>query len=65
MKMFGQGMKAYHLYTVERGTKVERLNPNLSKQIRRALGTEREVLIVAKEKDIEELQKFTREDDNC
>ena len=60
--MFGQGKKAYDLYTVQRGTKVERLNPNLPKQIRKALGTEREVLISAKEKDIEELQKSIRED---
>ena len=62
VKMFGQGKRAYDLYTVQRGTKVERLNPNLSKQIRKALGTEREVLISAKEKDIEELQKSIRED---
>ena len=62
VKMFGQGKKAYDLYTVQRGTKVERLNPNLPKQIRKALGTEREVLISAKEKDIEELQKSIRED---
>ena len=62
VKMFGQGKKAYDLYTVQRGTKVERLNPNLPKEIRKALGTEREVLIAAKEKDIEELQKSIRED---
>ena len=44
-----------------RGTKIERLNPNLPKQIRKALDTEREVLIVAKDcKDIEELQKSIR-----
>lgn len=62
VKMFGQGKKAYDLYTVQRGTKVERLNPNLSKEIRKALGTESEVLIAEKEKDIEELQKSIRED---
>ena len=60
--MFGQGKKAYDLYTVQRGTKVKRLNPNLPKQIRKALGTELEVLIAEKEKDIEELQKSIRED---
>ena len=60
--MFGQGKKVYDLYTVQRGTKVERLNPNLPKQIRKALGTEREVLIAVKEKDIEELQKSIREE---
>ena len=60
VKMFGQGKKAYDLYTVQRGTKVERLHPNLPKQIRKALGTEREVLISAK--DIEGLQKSIRED---
>ena len=62
VKMFGQGKKAYDLYTVQRGTKVERLNPNLPKEIRKALGTEREVLISTKEKDIQELQKSIRED---
>ena len=51
--MFGQGKKAYDLYTVQRGTAGKRLNPNLPKQIRKALGTEREVLVVVKEKDIE------------
>ena len=51
--MFGQGKKAYDLYTVQRGTGVKRLNPNLPKEIRKALGTEREVLVVVKEKDIE------------
>ena len=55
-------VKMFDLYTVQRSTKVERLNPNLPKQIRKALGTELEVLIAAKEKDIEELQKSIRED---
>ena len=62
MRMFGQGKKAYDLYTVQRGTGGKRLNPNLPKQIRKALGTEREVLVVVKEKDIEELRKSIRED---
>ena len=60
--MFGQGKKAYDVYTVQRGTGVKRLNPNLPKQMRKALSTEHEVLIVAKEKDIVELQKSIRED---
>ena len=46
-----------------RGTKSERLNPNLPKQIRKVLGTEREVLIFPKEKDIEELYKSIRKDE--
>ena len=62
MRMFGQGKKAYDLYTVQRGTGGKRLNPNLPKQIRKALSTEREVLVVVKEKDIEELRKSIRED---
>ena len=62
MRMFGQGKKAYDLYTVQRGTGGKRLNPNLPKQIRKALGTEREVLVVVKEKYIEELRKSIRED---
>ena len=60
--MFGQGKKAYDLYTVQRGTGVKRLNPNLPKEIRKALGTERKVLVVVKEKYIEELRKSIRED---
>ena len=60
--MFGQGKKAYDLYTVQKGTGGERLNSNLPKQIRKALSTEREVLVVVKEKDIEELRKSIRED---
>lgn len=62
MKMFGQGKKVYDLYIVQRGTGGKRLNPNLPKQIRKALGTERKVLVVVKEKDIEELRKSIRED---
>lgn len=60
--MFGQGKKVYDLYIVQRGTGGKRLNPNLPKQIRKALGTERKVLVVVKEKDIEELRKSIRED---
>ena len=43
-------MKAYNLYTAQRGTNVERLNPNHPKKIRKALGIEDEVLISEKEK---------------
>ena len=39
------------------------LNPNLSKQIKSALGPEREIVIVQKEKEIEELHKSIREDE--
>lgn len=62
MRMFGQGKKAYDLYTVQRGTGGKRFNPNLPKQIRKALGKEREVPVVVKEKNIEELRKSIRED---
>ena len=63
VKMFGQGKKFYDLYTIERGTKKQRLNPALPKQIKNALGPEREVLIAQKDKDIEELQESIREDE--
>ena len=57
VKMFGQGKKAYPLFTKDKNTGEQRLNPNLTKEIKSALGTEREILIVQKEKEIEELQE--------
>ena len=58
VKKFGFGKRAYPLFTVGRGGGGEqRLNPILPKQIKSALGSEREILIVQKEKEIEELQK--------
>ncbi|XP_020602240.1 uncharacterized protein LOC110041300 [Orbicella faveolata] len=63
VKMFGRGKRAYELYTVERETNVGRFNPKLPKQIKNSLGTEREVLIAEKYKDIEELNKSIREDE--
>ena len=39
------------------------MNPNHTKQLRKALGIEDEVLISEKEKEIEELQKSIREDE--
>ena len=64
VKMFGQGKRAYPLFTVGRGGGGgQRLNPTLPRQIKSALGPEREILIVQKEKEIEELQKSIREDE--
>ena len=63
VKMFGQGKKAYPLFTKDKDTGEERLNPILPRQIKSALGPEREILIAQKEKEIEELQKSIREDE--
>ena len=64
VKKFGFGKRAYPLFTVGRGGGGEqRLNPILPKEIKSALGTEREILIVQKEKEIEELHKSIREDE--
>ena len=62
VKMFGQGKKAYPLFTKDKDTGGQRLNPILPRQIKSALGPEREILIAQKEKEIEELQKSIRED---
>ena len=63
VKMFGQGKRVYPLFTKDQKTREQVLNPNLSKQIKSALGPEREILIVQKEKEIEELHKSIREDE--
>ena len=62
VKMFGQGKKAYPLLTKDKNTGEQRLNPILPKEIKSALGPEREILIAQKEKEIEELQESIRED---
>ena len=63
VKMFGQGKKAYPLFTEDKDTGGQRLNPILTQQIKSALGRERDTLIVQKEKEIEELHKSIREDE--
>ena len=63
VRMFGQKKKAYPLFTKDKDTGGQRLNPILPRQIKSALGPEREILIVQKEKGIEELQKSIREDE--
>ena len=63
VKMFGFGKRAYPLFTKDKDTGGQRLNPNLMRQIKSALGTERDTLIVQKEKEIEELQESIREDE--
>jgi len=37
-KMFGAGKKTYDLFTQDRSTGIHRINPNLSKEIKTALG---------------------------
>ena len=63
VKKFGFGKRAYPLFTVGRGGREPRLNPILPQQIKSALGPERDTLIVQKEKEIEELHKSIREDE--
>ena len=63
VKMFGQGKKIYNLYTEERKTGEQRLNLNLPKEIKNALGRERDVLIAEKDKEIEELDKSIQRDE--
>ena len=64
VKKFGFGKRAYPLFTVERGGGGgQRLNPILPRQIKSALGQEREILVALKEKEIEELQESIREDE--
>ena len=64
VKKFGFGKRAYPLFTVgRRGGGEQRLNPILPKKIKSALGPEREIVIVQKEKEIEELHKSIREDE--
>ena len=63
VKIFGQGKRAYPLFTKDKDTGEQRLNPILPKEIKSALGTEREILIVQKEKEIEELQESIRENE--
>ena len=63
VKKFGFGKRAYPLFTFGRGGGEQRLNPILPKEIKSALGTEREILITQKEKEIEELHKSIREDE--
>ena len=63
VKMFGQGKKAYPLFTKDKDTGEQRINPNLTKKIKSTLGPERVILIAQKEKEIGELQESIREDE--
>ena len=63
VKKFGFGKRAYPLFTFGKRTEEQRLNPILPKEIKSGLGTEREILIAQKHKDIEELHKFIQEDE--
>ena len=63
VKKVGFGKRAYPLFTKDKDTGGQRLNPILPRQTKSALGQEREILLVLKEKEIEELQKSIREDE--
>ena len=63
VKKFGFGKRAYPLFTFEKRAGEQRLNPNLTKEIKSALGPEREVLIAQKDKEISELQESILEDE--
>ena len=62
VKMNGYGKKAYNLFTVERGTNTQRLNPNLPKEIKNSLGPERSELIQQKDSEIAEIYRSVEED---
>ena len=61
VKMFGQGKRTSPLYTEEKGTNKQRLNPSVPNQIKTSLGSEQEVFIAEKEKEIEGKQKSIQE----
>ena len=61
VKMFGQGKSTSPLYTEEKGTNKQRLNPSVPNQIKTSLGSEKEVFIAEKEKEIEGKQKSIQE----
>ena len=63
VRMSGHGKRAYPLFTKDKDTGGQRLNPSLTNQIKSALGPECDTLIVKKEKEIEELRKSIREDE--
>ena len=61
VKMFGQGKRTSPLYTEEKDTNKQRLNPSVPNQIKTSLGSEQEVFIAEKEKEIEGKQKSIQE----
>ena len=61
VKMFGQGKRTSPLYTEEKGTNKQRLNLSVPNQIKTSLGSEQEVFIAEKEKEIEGKQKSIQE----
>ena len=63
VKKVGFGKRAYPLFTKDKDTRGQRLDPILPRQIKSALGPERKILIVLKEKEIEKLQESIREDE--
>ena len=58
VKMLGKGKRFYSLYTDDRKTREQRLNPNIRKETKKALGLTRQELIDEKDEEIEELKSI-------
>ena len=65
VKMFGAGKKTYDLLTKDKSTGRDRINPNLSKEIKTALGVSKfergQQTIYEKEKELKEKQYEEKE----
>ena len=61
VKMAGAGKKAYYLETEKKGTGIQRLNPNLTYEITRALGTSAEEQLVQDRQVIMETNRRLKE----
>ena len=59
--MFGAGKKNYYLYTKDKSTGQDKLNPSLSKEIKDSLGQQAEQLISENTYNIQEQRKITVE----
>ena len=59
VKMFGAGKKNYYLYTKDKSTGKDKLNPSLSKEIKDSLGQQAEQLISENTYNIQEQRKIT------
>ena len=64
VKMSGFGKKTYFLYTTDRNTKQDRLNPSLTKEIKDALGKSAEQIIAEDRDSIKEQRQRLAEAEN-
>ena len=64
VKMFGAGKKSYPLFTRDKNTGRERLNPSLPKEIRNSLGKSAEEVIVQDQVSIREQRQKLEEAEN-